>query len=122
MNRKQYNAARSAARKALREFGEIGDEALESLWCATEVADGTSCTMRALIRKLAVQDARHRRKGAERRAVLLRCAGLLNKSAFSGADRYVSGADRYVSGCVVAARRTLTAMGYVDQPDTFRWF
>lgn len=115
MNRKQYNAARSAARKALREFGEIDDALLESLWCATEVADGTSCTMRALIRKLAVQDARLWRKGAERRAVLLRCAALLNKSAFSGADRYVS-------GCVVAARRTLTAMGYVDSPNTFRWF
>ena len=115
MNRKQYSAARSAARKALREFGEINNAALESLWCATEAVDGTSCTMRAVIRKLAAQDARHWRKGTERRAVLLRCAALLNGSAFS-AD------DRRVSGCVEAHRRTLTAMGYVDQPNTSRWF
>lgn len=95
MNRKQYNAVRSAARKALREFGEIENAAAETLYVSTAPAEegALSCTIRRLIRQECARDARLLGKGAQRRETLRRCAVWLNTRAFSAADWRVSGGE-----------------------------
>ena len=117
MNRKQYNAVRSAARKALREFGEIENVVVEALYVSTAPVEelALSCTIRRLIRQECARDVRLLGKGAQRRETLRRCAVWLNTRAFSASDWRVSGGE-------VLEARIITAYGVRSAPSACLWF